>query len=241
MVKYNDVVFYSKERNILLAKQVKEILLTKERGVSNLDDIDEIFINNNLSFRYLILDFSKSILDDKILNLLRKMLKNSFIQEIIILADKNISKYSDFIFVTIDENFYSNFSKMFDNIIENEVNKIQEVVGVWRKLISQQLSDWGFASNTTGYLELIDCIIYYTQRKGVIRNLNKEGYVYLGNKYRATPNCVELSVRKAIKMASLKKDKFPSLEKFTNKAFITYAVSQLYDSLVENNVLNVNN
>ena len=237
MIKYNDVIFYSKEHNILLASKVKEILSKKERGVNNIDDIDDIFINGKLSFKYLILDFSKSSLDERSITILQKMLKGNLIQEIVIITNNNLFKIPEFIYVNLDEDFTYNFSRTFDKIIEREINTINEVAGIWRKIISQQLCDWGFSSNTMGYLEIIDSIIYYAERKGVIKNFNKEVYIYLSNKYRATTTCVELSIRKAIKKASLKKDKFPKIEKLTNKGFITYAISQLYDNLIENRVI----
>ena len=54
----------------------------------------------------------------------------------------------------------------------------------------------------------------------------------LSHKYVVTQACVELSIRKAIQNACKNKDKFPEGCAITNKGFIVYSVSQLFDKLV---------
>ncbi len=223
--------FYSKEKDIILAKRVKEILGKKGKGVLYVDDIDSLILNKDLSVRYLILDLTRSELDERSLSLLKKMVLGGFVDKIVFIIKQDIDYGKEFYYIHLDDTFEDELNKMFDNFFNEEVVDCEVLSKSYRALISKQLCDWGFSPKSNGFSMLIDAINYYIQKRCILRKLSKEVYVTLAQMYCVSITCVELGIRKAIRHAVANKDKFPLGENVTNKGFITYAVSQLYDRL----------
>lgn len=226
------ITFYSQDRNIILARDVKDVLENKNRGVLNIDSLDEFFINRNSSIRHIVLDLIVTPLDNRSCSLIKLMLNSKLIDTVIMIVPEGINYGSEFMYVHPGESFKSDLSILFDKVFDKEDIKERFLSSTWRSAISKQLCDWGFSSKCNGFSMLIDTIIYYIQKKCVVRKLSKEVYVILSHKYAVTPACVELSIRKAIQNACKIEDKFPENCAVTNKGFIVYSVSQLYDKLV---------
>lgn len=223
--------FYSKERDIILAKRVKEILGRKGKGVLYIDDIDSLILNKDLSVRYLILDLTRNELDERSLSLLKKMVLRGLIDKIVLIIKSDIDYGKEFYYIHLDDSFENELNKMFDEFFKEEDVDCEALSKSHRALISKQLCDWGFSPKSNGFSMLIDTINYYIQKRCILRKLSKEVYVELAQRYCVSVTCVELSIRKAIRHAVANKEKFPLGENITNKGFITYAVSQLYDNL----------
>lgn len=231
MCKDYSVTFYSKERNVCIAKEVKQIVESKGRGVLYIDNIDQFFINRNSIIRHFVLDLTSGDIDERSCSLLKLMLKEGFVSSVIIICPANKFYGKEFYYLDYGRNFILELDTLFDRIFENENAKDKVLIGAWRSEISNQLCQWGFSPKCNGFPMLIDIIIYYIQKRCVVRKLSQEGYVALAHKYCVTSASIELSIRKAIRVASNNKEKFPVDCVTTNKGFIIYAVSQLYDVL----------
>lgn len=230
-MKNYSVSFYSQNRNILIAKEVKEVLENKNYGVLYMDNLDEFFINRSVSIRHIVLDLLSSPLDDRSCSLIKLMLRSNLIDSVIMLVPNGVTYGSEFIYVTPGESFKCNLDMIFDKVFAKQQAKESTLSTVWRKEISNYLCNWGFSTKCNGFSMLIDTIIYYIQKKCIIKKLSQEVYILLSHKYSITIACVELSLRKAICNAVKEKDKFPKCCSKTNKGFIVYSVSQLYDYL----------
>ena len=230
-MKNYSVSFYSRNRNILLAKEIKDILENKNYGVLNVDNLDEFFIHRNASIRHIILDLLTSELDERSCSLIKLMLKSNLIDSVIMLVPYGKTYGSDFMYVYYGESFRSDFEIMFNKVLEKQSTKEMLLSNVWRSEISKCLCGWGFSSKCNGFSMLIDTIIYYVQKKCIVKKLSREAYVLLAHKYSVTPACVELCIRKSIHNANKNVNKFPQGCAVTNKGFIVYSVSQLYDFL----------
>ena len=68
---------------------------------------------------------------------------------------------------------------------------------------------------------------------------NKELISYLEEafKYDKKVSCIEMNIRKSIKMAFERNKNFPFNYCPTNKEFISYAVTELYDKIFIKNVI----
>ena len=233
MTKDYSITFYSKDRNLFIAEEVKQIAEFKNRGVLYFDDIDQFFVNRNPMIRHLILDLTSSDIDERSCCLLKLMLKEGFISNVIIICPKDRFYGKEFYHIEYSKNFTCEISHLLDKIFESEDMKDKKLIGAWRSEISNQLCLWGFSPKCNGFSMLIDIIIYYVSKRCVVKKLSKEGYLAIAQKYCVTPACVELSVRKAIRIAMASKERFPIPGATTNKGFIIYAISQLYDSLCQ--------
>lgn len=231
-MKSYSVSFYSKNRDILLGREIKEVLERKNCGVLYIDNLDEFFINRNVSIRHIILDLLTTTLDERSCSLIKLMLKSNYIDTVVMIVPKGVSYGSEFMYVVRGESFKSDLDITFNKVFEKQSTKEMLLSNEWRGEISKSLCSWGFSSKCNGFSMLIDAVIYYIQKKCIVKKLSKEAYVLLSHKYSVTPACVELSIRKAIQNASKLEEKFPKGCAVTNKGFIVYAVLILYDYLL---------
>ena len=58
---YYGVEFYSKNRDIVLADRIKEVLSNKDLGVLYIDDLDDFIVDKDRVVRYLIINYEEKI------------------------------------------------------------------------------------------------------------------------------------------------------------------------------------
>lgn len=227
---YYGVEFYSKNRDVILADRVKEVLSHKDLGVLYIDDIDDFIIERDNVIRYLIINLEEDI-NEKILDLLKKMLNKGLLDSVIIVSQTKVYFGDEFSYILKDEDFGQNLSNLFDNFLSNEEVKSEVLTKSHKALISEALYNWGLSSKVNGFAMLVDIIDYYIHKRCVIKSLSKEAYVAMARRYSVSTICVDINVNKVIKQASKNLDSF-SVGKFTtSKSFIVYATIQLYDKI----------
>ena len=227
---YYGVEFYSKNRDIVLADRIKEVLSNKDLGVLYIDDLDDFIVDKDRVVRYLIINYEEN-LDDKVIDLLRKMLFKGLLDNVIVISETRVQLADEFNYILKDEFFIKNLEELFTRIENKEDIKGEILSKSHKALISEQLYNWGFSSKVSGFSMLVDIIDYYIHRRCIIKSLSKEAYVAMAKKYAVSTICVDINVNKVIKQASQNLDKFPFGKFTTSKSFIVYATIQLYDKI----------
>ena len=227
---YYGVEFYSKNRDIVLADRIKEVLSNKDLGVLYIDDLDDFIVDKDRVVRYLIINYEEK-LDDKVIDLLRKMLVKGLLDNVIVISETRVQLADEFNYILKDEFFIKNLEELFTRIENKEDIKGEILSKSHKALISEQLYNWGFSSKVSGFSMLVDIIDYYIHKRCIIKSLSKEAYVAMAKKYAVSTICVDINVNKVIKQASQNLDKFPFGMFTTSKSFIVYATIQLYDKI----------
>lgn len=232
-------LFYSSERNILLAQQVKNVLNSKSVVTVCIDNIDNVLLNRYSNIEFLILDFTRNVLDEKSMSLIQTLRYDGVINKVIVIFSKETAFTNNLYSIIYDDNFEIHFKNFFDKFMESMVIAFDVCSCSWRKIISNYLCDCGFSTKNGGFLMIVDTLIYFIDRNCAVRNFSKELYVYLANKFRSTVAGVEITVRKTIKNAFIhRNENFPFDHCPTIKEFFNYAISQLYDEVISTKVVN---
>lgn len=224
-------IFYSQTKNSVLASKVKETLNKLKIYTMYLNDFDDILLKKFTDIPLLVLDYTQNVLDEKSQELLNKLYEEEYVKRILVIINSNQNNFNKYPIVVYDENFYSNFLDNIKEVLSKPLKEKKYCDSHWVKIIGTYLNNIGFSLKHNGYFMLIDGIIYVLSNKGVIKNLNDNVYSYLAIKHNKTISSVEMNIRKAINMAYNKNHNFPFDHCPTNKEFIIFAVTELFDKI----------
>ena len=224
-------VFYSQTKNSVLASKVKEYLNNFKIYTMYLNDIDDILLKKFTEIPLLILDYTQNILDKKSQELLDKLYEEEYVKRILVVYNSELNSFDKYPSVCYNENFYSNAISSIKEILSKPLKEKKFCDSHWVKIIGTHLNNIGFSLKHNGYFILIDAIIYVLSNKGVIKKLTEDVYSYLAIKHNKTISSIEMNIRKAINMAYNKNNNFPFDHCPTNKEFIIYAVTELFDKI----------
>ncbi|NCB48640.1 MAG: hypothetical protein EOM55_03370, partial [Clostridia bacterium] len=221
-----------------LAQQVKNVFNLKGVAVVCIDNIDNVLLNRYSNIEFLILDFTRLVLDEKSLSLIQTLRYDGVIEKVIAVFSKDTAFTNNFYSVIYNEDFEISFKNFFEKYMESRATSFDVSFCSWRKVISNYLCDCGFSTKNAGFLMIVDTLIYFIDRNCAVRNFSKELYVYLAHKFCSTVAGVEITVRKTIRNAFInKKENFPFDHCPTIKEFFNYTISQLYDEVISTKVL----
>ncbi len=238
MIKKSIAIFYSESANSNLGFIVKGLLNENDYYTIYLKDLDDVLLKKFSQVNFLILDLIDNNLDDKSYHLINKLFQEGFIKRLLVIkANNNANKFSSNICVDYNENIKLNLSNKIKEILSMKVEERKIYDSSWVKIIGEFLIQMGFSLKHEGYSIMIDAIIYILSNDCIVKKLNKDLYVYLANKYNKKISCVEMNIRKSIKMAYERGKNFPFEYCPTNKEFITYATTELYDKIFVKKVI----
>ena len=225
-------IFYSENSNANLGFIVKNILNEYGLYTIYLKDIDDIILKKFSEINFLILDLVNSNLDEKSFCLINKLVESGFIKRILSIKDNKTSlKFTEENSLLFDEDINLKLTNKVKEIMNHKINTTKFCDSSWVKIIGDYLQSIGFSLKHEGYSIMIDAVIYLMSNNCIVRKLNKDLYVFLANKYNKKVSCIEMNIRKSIKMAYEKNKNFPFLYCPTNKEFITHMITQLYDKI----------
>ncbi len=230
-------LFYSKNASSDIAYQVKNILNKFDYFTIYVQDIDDIILKNFANVNLLILDYTNNKLDDKSQTLIFKLVNLGYIKRLLIIKSNEDSNEYEFPCVTYDDNFNEKISDAINKVLLSPTYNLKVCDALCVKIIGNYLASIGFSLRHIGYSMLIDTITYLYANNCTIKNLNNDIYVYLANKYDKKVSSVEMNLRKSISLAHSKGKNFPFNYSPTNKEFITHAVTELYDKIYANRVV----
>ena len=236
---YFTALFYSKNENLFLAGEVKKLFKDHKIFTSYSSDIDDIILKRIYPLDLLVLDFTDNLLDDRSVELLSKLKKSKYINEIVIFVKNEDFSYSDFEQIKIDEKFSINISNLAKKVSSH--SKIITYDSSWIKIISSYLDEIGISSKYYGYMLLIDAITFYLSQHGDVKSLSKNLYPFLALKYKLNNCTLEMRLRNAICMASKNSTNFPFKDCPTIKQFLIHSIAQVYERIYKNSVINLNN
>lgn len=230
-------IFYSQNANLVLASKIKEVLNKLKIYTIYLKDIDDVILRKFSDIQLLILDYVNKELDIKSEELLKKLYEEEYIKRLLVVKNKNSINSYEYPTVNFTDEFCSEFNKEIKTILSKPFEEKKICDSHWVKIIGSFLTDIGFSLRQTGYFMMIDALVYIMSNKGVITKLNDDIYAYLAIKYDKKVSCIEMNIRKSIKMAFERNKNFPFSYCPTNKEFISYAVTELYDKIFIKNVI----
>lgn len=230
-------IFYSQNANLVLASKIKEVLNKLKIYTIYLKDIDDVILRKFSDIQLLILDYVNKELDIKSEELLKKLYEEEYIKRLLVVKNKNSINSYEYPTVNFTDEFCSEFNKEIKTILSKPFEEKKICDSHWVKIIGSFLTDIGFSLRQTGYFMMIDALVYIMSNKGVITKLNDDIYAYLAIKYDKKVSCIEMNIRKSIKMAFERNKNFPFNYCPTNKEFISYAVTELYDKIFIKNVI----
>lgn len=237
MENISTALFYSENLNNVLASKIKGILENFKIYTIYLKDIDDVILKKFTKIDFLILDLTILKLDNKSMELIKKLFEEGYVKRILILKNmKDTNEYSlNSIFFNPDE--FEDLYKTIKNIILKPINEIKVCDSKWVKIIGNFLTSIGFPLKQLGYSLMIDAIIYIMSRKGVIGKLKDDVYLYLSNKHNKSIPSIEINIRKAINLSFNKSKNFPFDYCPSNKEFIAFVVTELYDKIFIKDVI----
>ena len=231
-------IFYSENADCVLASKVKETLNKFKIYTIYLKDINDILLKKFSDVDFLILDYVKNQLDDKSEELLKRLYEEEYIKRLLVVKDKdNFNKYEYPSIKFTTEDFSVNLLTKIQKILSTPMLEKKITDSHWVKIIGNFLSGIGFSLRQSGYFMLIDALVYIMSNKGIIGKMNDDLYAYLAIKYDKKISCVEMNIRKSIKIAFERSRNFPFEYCPTNKEFITFAVRELFDKIYIKNVI----
>ena len=231
-------IFYSENADCILASKVKETLNKFKIYTIYLKDINDILLKKFSDVDFLILDYVKNQLDDKSEELLKRLYEEEYIKRLLVVKDKdNFNKYEYPSIKFTTEDFSVNLLTKIQKILSTPMLEKKITDSHWVKIIGNFLSGIGFSLRQSGYFMLIDALVYIMSNKGIIGKMNDDLYAYLAIKYDKKISCVEMNIRKSIKIAFERSRNFPFEYCPTNKEFITFAVRELFDKIYIKNVI----
>lgn len=231
-------IFYSENADCVLASKVKETLDKFKIYTIYLKDINDILLKKFSDVDFLILDYVNKQLDYKSEELLRRLYDEEYIKRLLVVKNKNnINNYEYPSIKFTSEDFSTNLLSKVQKLLSTPILEKKITDSHWIKIVGDFLSSIGFSLRQTGYFMIIDAIVYIMSNKGIIGKLNDDLYAYLALKYNKKISCVEMNIRKSIKIAYERSKNFPFDYCPTNKEFITYAVRELFDKIYLKNVI----
>jgi len=230
-------IFYSEKLDDFKSDVVKRNLNRYNFFTIYIKDIDDVLLKKFSEIDFLALDLERTEIDDKSLNLIMKLHSSGYIKRVLVI--KNVNDKKDYYFKTISfsGNFSLEFSSCVENILASPINETKMFDSSCVKIIGQYLLDLGFPLKQSGYSMLIDSIIYVLSKNCLIKSLHKDLYVYIASKYKREVYSVEIGIRKAVKLAYSRNERFPFEHCPTNKEMITYASTQLYEKIFAKKVI----
>ena len=238
MIKKSIAIFYSEFANSNLGSIVKSLLNENDFYTIYLKDLDDVLLKTFTQVNFLILDLTSNNLDDKSYHLINKLNQDGFIKRLLVIKSNNSNNnFNNNICVDYDENIKLNLSNKIKYILSMEVEERKIYDSSWVKIIGEFLTYIGFSLKHEGYSIMIDAIIYILSNNCIVKKLNKDLYVYLANKYNKKISCIEMNIRKSIKMAFERSKNFPFEYCPTNKEFIAYTTTELYDKIFVKKVI----
>lgn len=230
-------LFYSKNANSNLANMVKVSLTHFNYFTIYVQDIDDIILKKFSTVNFLILDYTETALDDKSQQLIDKLMELGYIKRLLIIKSANDFNQYQHPTITYNLDFNKNLNEIVTKVLSVPTHNLKVCDSLCVKIIGNYLVSIGFSLRHIGYSMLIDTITYLFANNCTIRNLNKDIYVYLANKYDKKVSCVEMNLRKSISLAHSRSKNFPFKHSLTNKEFITYTATELYDKIYANLVI----
>lgn len=230
-MKNKTAIFYSENKNLALASKVKEVLNKFNYFTIYSNEIDEILLKRINSLDFLILDYTENTLDAKSKQLIKKLNEELYIKRIITIENGSENEEYEYPVVFNDENFSSNFLEKIKIILSKPLEEKRISFSFWFKIIGNFLKSIGFSLKQIGYSMMIDAIVYIMSKKAIVKNLNEDLYVFLATKYNKKVSCVEMNLRKSINIAFERGENFPFDYSPTNKEFLNYAITELYDKI----------
>ena len=227
----NTAIFYSENSNNILANKVKRILDNFKIYTIYLKDIDDIILKKFIKIDFLILDFTITKLDDKSTQLIKKLYESGYIKRILVIRNSADKDESIFECIILNSNDTELLNTKINEIVFKPLNEIKVCDSRWVKIVGNFLTGIGFSFKQIGYSLMIDAIIYIMSKNGVIGKLKDDVYAYLSNKHDKSVPSIEINLRKTINMAFNKNKNFPFDYCPSNKEFIAYAITELYDKL----------
>ena len=225
-------IFYSEKSNANLGSIVKNILNYYDYYTIYVRDIDDIILKKFTQINFLVLDLIGSNLDNKSFELINKLVNDGFIKRLLVIKGNNESLiFSSKNTLVYNTDINLNLSNKIKEILAHEVNTTKFCDSSWVKIIGDYLLEIGFSLKHEGYSMMIDSVVYIMSNNCIVTKLNKDLYVFLANKYNKKVSCVEMNIRKSIKMAYERNKNFPFGYCPTNKEFITHMITQLYDKI----------
>ena len=230
-------LFYSQNASSVIASFVKSTLNKRNYFTIYVQDIDDILLKKFTNVNFLVLDLVDNQLDYKSYQLLNKLYDTGYIKRIIIIKNKNDNMEYKFSSIILDEKFSTSFSDLVDRVLVVPRQDLKVCNSLCFKIIGNYLISIGFSFKHIGYSMMIDTISYLYVHNCVVKNLKQDIYVYLANKYNKNISSVEMNLRKSIKLAHQRSKNFPFDYTPTNKEFITFIFTELYDKIYANNVI----
>ena len=231
-------IFYSENADCVLASKVKETLNKFKIYTIYLKDINDILLKKFSDIDFLILDYVNNQLDYKSEELLKRLYDEEYIKRLLVV--KNINNINNYEYPSIKfttDDFCTKLLSKVQKLLSMPIIEKKITDSHWVKIVGDFLSNIGFSLRQTGYFMMIDAIVYIMSNKGVIGKMNDDLYAYLALKYDKKISCVEMNIRKSIKIAYERSKNFPFEYCPTNKEFITYAVRELFDKIYLKNVI----
>ena len=226
-----NVVFYSKNSNLILASKIKDIFKKHKMHTSYLNEIDDVILKKYFKINFLVLDFTSYSLDDRSLELLIKLKNEGYIFKIVVLVkDKNVFDNENFDLILCEDGIDEELEKYLLSIKLDDFKKNINPTNI--SIIGDFLVELGLSPKYDGFLILIKAISYYLPRNLQIRNLNLTLYPYLSNSLLTSKQNIEMSLRTVIKCGY----KNNNLNKYftccpTIKEFLNFCLAKVYGRL----------
>lgn len=230
-------LFYSKNANTDLAYQTKNILNKSNYFTIYVQDIDDILLKKFINVHFLILDYTDYILDEKSSSLITKLVEQGYIKRILIIKSSIDNSQYQYPSVEYNFDFNENLNRTITKILLTPIQEFKVCDSLCIKIIGNYLTSIGFSLKHIGYSMLIDAIAYLYANNCIMKNLNNDIYVYLANKYEKKVSAVEMNLRKSITLAHARNRNFPFKHSPSNKEFIIYTITELYDKMYANIVI----
>ena len=145
-------------------------------------------------------------------------------------SDENLDKNKNIFTINKEDNLVKRVENILD-MLNYESLQITKIVPEenWIKSVSNYLTEKGFYLKHVGSQMIRDAIIYYYKNPASISSFSSTIYNYLATKYFTSVSNVERSINRSIKFAINNKNIIK--DNVTNKEFILYSVSEIFDAL----------
>lgn len=154
---------------------------------------------------------------------LHELMKKNLIENVVEIT-KSLEYDGVFNIIANDDNLENNLRDIFYFFTQK---KRYETKIDRRVVIREMLFDWGFSPKLMGLTMLTECALYNFEQDYSIKNLLKEAYNFLAEKFKISTASVEFNIRKAIVKTFETSKTFPFSHCPTNKEFLIFMVSQL--------------
>lgn len=226
-------IFLYSNNNYEFAYKLKQICKNKLFILENINNFADLFFNcKGASIPLLFVDGSNLKNNREIISMLEKLTPVYFKKLVLFFVDGDEKIYNnkDVLLIKTEEDLSEKVENVL-NMIEYEFLQTNELLPEenWIKIVSDYLIEKGFYLKHIGSQMVRDAIIYYYKNPASISSFSSTIYNYLATKYFTSVSNVERSINRSIKFAINNKNIIK--DNVTNKEFILYSVSEIFDAL----------